>query len=46
MLIGVLWHHFGTPPGGKDSNSKLDYQSGTEEEFKTAYQLKNFFIHI
>lgn len=38
IFIGVLWHRFGTPPGAKDTADK-DYLSGTEEEFKTAYQL-------
>ena len=38
IFIGILWHRFGTPPGGKDKTGK-DYLSGTEEEFKTAYEL-------
>lgn len=38
IFIGILWHRFGTPPGAKDQSGK-DYLSGTEEEFKTAYEL-------
>ena len=38
IFIGILWHRFGTPSGAKDKTSK-DYLSGTEEEFKTAYEL-------
>jgi len=38
IFIGILWHRFGTPPGAKDKTGK-EYLSGTEEEFKTAYEL-------
>jgi tetratricopeptide (TPR) repeat protein len=38
IFVGILWHRFGTPPGAKDNMGK-DYLSGTEEEFKTAYEL-------
>jgi len=38
IFIGILWHRFGTSPGAKDKTGK-DYLSGTEEEFKTAYEL-------
>lgn len=38
IFVGILWHRFGTPPGAKDKTGK-DYLSGTEEEFKTAYEL-------
>ncbi|MEO7840120.1 MAG: tetratricopeptide repeat protein [Anaerolineales bacterium] len=38
IFIGILWHRFGTPPGAKDKTGK-DYLSGTEEEFRTAYEL-------
>lgn len=38
IFIGILWHRFGTPPGAKDKTGE-DYLSGTEEEFKTAYEL-------
>lgn len=38
IFVGILWHRFGTPPGAKDKKGK-DYLSGTEEEFKTAYEL-------
>jgi len=39
VFIGILWHRFGTPTGGKDESTKQGYLSGTEEEFKTAYHL-------
>jgi ribokinase len=39
VFIGLLWHRFGTPPGGTDPQMHTDYHSGTEEEFKTAYRL-------
>jgi hypothetical protein len=39
IFIGILWHRFGTPPGGRDALTQVEYLSGTEEEFKTAYQL-------
>lgn len=39
VLIGILWHRFGTPPGGQDPQTQRAYLSGTEEEFKTAYRL-------
>lgn len=39
VLIGMLWHRFGTPPGGKDPQTGKEYLSGTEEEFRTAYRL-------
>ena len=38
IFIGILWHRFGTPPGATDKTGK-EYLSGTEEEFKTAYEL-------
>jgi len=38
IFIGILWHRFGTPPGAIDKSGK-DFLSGTEEEFKTAYEL-------
>ena len=53
VFIGILWHRFGTPPGAKDKKSK-DYLSGTEEEFKIAYELWKqygkpriiFYLHV
>ncbi|MGH7599692.1 MAG: NB-ARC domain-containing protein [bacterium] len=39
VFIGILWHRFGTPPGGKDPQTQKEYLSGTEEEFKTAFRL-------
>jgi len=37
LLIGIVWHRFGTPSGGFDPASGRQFESGTEEEFKTAY---------
>jgi hypothetical protein len=39
IFVGILWHRFGTPPGGKDPQTQKDYLSGTEEEFRVAYRL-------
>lgn len=39
VFIGILWHRFGTPPGGKDPQTQKEYLAGTEEEFKTAHRL-------
>jgi len=39
IFIGILWHRFGTPTGGRDAETEKEYLSGTEEEFKTAYKL-------
>ena len=39
VLIGIVWHRFGTPPGGRDPQTEEEYRAGTEEEFKTAYRL-------
>jgi len=39
LFIGILWHRFGTPPGGKDPQTQKEYLSGTEEEFRVAYRL-------
>ncbi|HWS90669.1 MAG TPA: tetratricopeptide repeat protein [Pyrinomonadaceae bacterium] len=39
VFVGILWHRFGTPPGGQDEQARREYLSGTEEEFKTAYRL-------
>jgi tetratricopeptide (TPR) repeat protein len=38
-FLGILWHRFGTPPGGKDPATQKEYLAGTEEEFKTAHRL-------
>lgn len=38
IFIGILWHRFGKPPGAKDRSGRA-YLSGTEEEYKTAYEL-------
>jgi len=38
IFIGILWYRFGTPTEAKDKEAK-DYWSGTQEEFKTAYEL-------
>jgi len=37
VFVGILWHRFGTPSGGTDPESHKPYQSGTEEEFRTAW---------
>jgi tetratricopeptide (TPR) repeat protein len=39
VFVGILWHRFGTPPGGGDAQAQREYLSGTEEEFETAYRL-------
>jgi hypothetical protein len=39
VFIGILWHRFGTPPAGSDTQTQKEYLAGTEEEFKTAYRL-------
>ena len=39
LFIGILWHRFGTLPGGKDPKTQKKYLSGTEEEFRMAYRL-------
>jgi len=39
LFLGILWHRFGTPPGAQDPQTKKEYLSGTEEEFKIAYRL-------
>ncbi len=43
IFVGILWHRFGTPPGGKDPQTQKDYLSGTEEEFRVAYRLQRQF---
>ena len=39
VFIGILWHRFGTPPGGINPTTHKEYLSGTEEEFQIAYRL-------
>src|SRR5215213_588258 len=39
VFIGILWHRFGIPSGGQDSQTRKEYMGGTEEEFRTAYNL-------
>ena len=39
LFIGILWHRFGTRPGGSDPRTNKDFLSGTEEEFRLAYAL-------
>ena len=39
LVVGLLWHRFGTPPGASDPKTGNAYRSGTEEEFRTAYRL-------
>lgn len=43
IFVGILWHRFGTPPGGQDPQTRKDYLSGTEEEFRVAYRLHKQF---
>lgn len=38
IFIGILWCRFGTPTGAIDPATKDTYLSGTEEEFRLAYQ--------
>lgn len=38
IFIGILWQRFGTPTGATNPNTGLPYSSGTEEEFREAYQ--------
>jgi formylglycine-generating enzyme required for sulfatase activity len=37
LFIGLIWHRFGTATGGADPVSGRLFASGTEEEFKLAY---------
>ena len=39
VFVGILWHRFGTPSGGRNLLTHQTYLSGTEEEFHTAYSL-------
>jgi tetratricopeptide (TPR) repeat protein len=39
LFIGILWHRFGTPSGGINPKTQMEFMSGTEEEFVTAYNL-------
>ena len=34
VFIGILWHRFGTPTGATDPQTRKEYLSGTEEEFR------------
>lgn len=38
IFIGILWMRFGTPTGDIDPSTGRCYESGTEEEFKKAYE--------
>lgn len=38
IFVGLLWTRFGLPSGGRDSDTGLPYDSGTEEEFRLAYR--------
>ncbi|MBI5650246.1 MAG: SUMF1/EgtB/PvdO family nonheme iron enzyme [Chloroflexi bacterium] len=40
IFIGILWLRFGSGTGGTDPDTKQPYLSGTDEEFKTAYRLR------
>jgi len=37
ILIGILWQRFGSPTGNVDPDTGHRFSSGTEEEFKRAY---------
>jgi hypothetical protein len=39
LLVMILWHRFGTPPGGTNLQTGRPFLSGTEEEFSIAYNL-------
>lgn len=39
VLIMILWHRFGSPPGTVNPDTGQPFSSGTEEEFITAYNL-------
>jgi hypothetical protein len=39
LFVGIIWHRFGTPPGAANPQTQKEFQSGTEEEFVTAYNL-------
>jgi hypothetical protein len=39
IFIGILWSHFGTPPGAIHPETGEPYLSGTHEEFNSAYRL-------
>jgi tetratricopeptide (TPR) repeat protein len=39
ILIGIIWMRFGTPTGMSDEITGRMYESGTEQEFKVAYEL-------
>jgi len=43
VFVGILWHRFGTPTGAADPQTQKDYLSGTEEEFRVAYHLREQF---
>lgn len=40
IFIGILWLRFGQPTGASDPVTGKPVLSGTEEEFKTAYRLR------
>jgi hypothetical protein len=48
IFLGILWTRFGKPPGVREDG--ITYDSGTEEEFRIAQQLKKerwfFFCDI
>jgi formylglycine-generating enzyme required for sulfatase activity len=38
LFVGILWLRFGLPPGAKDPGTGENFKSGTEEEFRLAYE--------
>ncbi|MBM3175027.1 MAG: DUF4062 domain-containing protein, partial [Chloroflexi bacterium] len=40
IFVGILWHRFGSETGELDPETHQLYWSGTEQEFKAAYRLR------
>jgi len=40
IFVGILWLRFGSETGERDPDTGQPYRSGTEEEFKAAYGLR------
>lgn len=43
IFIGILWLRFGTGTGGIDPATQKPFISGTEEEFKAAYKMRESY---
>ena len=39
IFIGILWQRFGSPSGALNPTDNMPFESGTQEEFDTAYKL-------